>query len=154
MRILPLALAAGLALAAPAFADEATDLARQYAEMPAVQGMFDDVFSPEAMAQQFRAGLPADMTISDDQLARVGGILSGMLDKLRPQLTEIMISSMASQFSPAEISALIDFYASEHGAAVMRKMQPYMQDVMAQFMPLMQAEQQQVLPQIIDIMKE
>ncbi len=152
--ILALALATPIALTAPAMAQDTTDLARQYAALPEVQLMFDDMFSPEALAQQFRLGIPPEFEISDEQLTKIGGVMGEMLTSLRPELTTMMTSGMAENFTAAELSALIGFYSSPEGASVMRKMQPFFQRVMAEFMPLMQQRQQEYLPALIAILEE
>jgi hypothetical protein len=154
MRLTALTLAATFAFATPLTAQSTLELARQYAEMPEVQVMFDDMFAPEVLAEQFRLGVPAEVEISEAQLEKIGVVMAEMMAQLRPGLTEIMIDGMAKAFTAEEITALIDFYGSEHGAAVMRKMQPYMQDVMAQFIPLINAEQQKILPELVAIIQE
>ncbi len=145
-----------LALTVPqtASAQGAATLARHYAEMPEVQLMLDDMFAPEMLAQQFRLGLPAEIELSDDQIARVGGVMAEMMASLRPELTRMMIDGMADTFTTGEIEALIAFYGSPEGASVMRKMQPYMEQVMASFMPMIQARQQEFLPALIAIIQE
>jgi len=52
------------------------------------------------------------------------------------------------------LQALIDFYGSEHGAAVMSKMQPFMASIMGKLQPEMQALQAQVGPKIVEILQE
>lgn len=148
------ALALAFALPHPASAQDTATLARQYAEMPEVQVMLDEMFAPEMMAQQFRLGLPAELEFSDDQIARVGGVMAEMMTSLRPELTRMVIDGMADNFTVGEIEALIAFYGSPEGVSVMRKMQPYMQQVMANFMPLIQARQQEFLPALIAIIQE
>ena len=64
-----------------------------------------------------------------------------------------MICGSAQTFSAAELQALIDFYGSEHGAAIMTKMQPFMAPVMGQLAPEMQALQAKVGPEIAQIMQ-
>ena len=153
MRLITLSLVASLLMPLPALADTKA-LAHEYANLPGVQQLFEDMFSSEALAAQFRLGVPAEIEISDEKLSRIGDVLSIEMNKLRPEMTDYMITSMADAFSEDELSALIEFYSSEHGASAMRKMQPYMADVMAQLMPRMGAMQQAVLPQIIEIMQE
>ena len=153
MRLTTLTLIAGLTMPLPALSDT-TELAHEYVNLPGVQQLFDDMFSPEALAAQFRLGVPPEIQLTDDKLSRIGDILSVEMNKLRPEMTNYMIASMADVFSEDELSALIAFYSSEHGASAMRKMQPYMADVMAQLVPRMGAMQQAVLPQIIELMQE
>lgn len=147
-----LALAFTLALAAaPLAAQDTRTLAEQYVRLPEVQAMWDDVFSPAGMAAQFRAGVPADIVLTPDQLERIGALLAARMGELRPELTELLIAGMTENFSQDELSALITFYQSEHGASVMSKMQPFMAHYTAQMMPKMQAVQEAVLPEILEI---
>ena len=80
--------------------------------------------------------------------------MSQAMNELRPRMEELMISSSAAVFSADELQALIDFYASEHGASVMTKMAPLMANVMGQMQPEMLALQQKVGPEIAKILQE
>ena len=122
-------------------------LAQEYANLPGVQGMMDEMSSPQAMAAQFGTQLPPNVQLSPEQQLQIGGILSGVMQELRPRMTELMISGSAETFTANELEALIAFYSSEHGASVMTKMQPFMLGVMAKIGPEMQQAQQAVLPQ-------
>lgn len=141
-------------LSTPALAQDVTELAQQYVDMPEVQNMITQMFSPEAMAAQTVASLPPGVTMTETQQARVGAVLSAAMTDLRPRLQEIMVSGSAEVFSAAEMQALIDFYGSEHGAAVMGKMSPFMANTMGALAPEMQEMQAKVMPQIIKIMQE
>ncbi len=153
MRLTTLSLVAALMLPLPALADTAT-LAQDYANLPAVQQMFDDMFSPEALAQQFKASVPPGTNVPEDKLSRIGALMSTEMNKLRPEMTRIMVSGMADVFTEEELSALIAFYSSEHGESAMRKMQPFMASIMGQLAPRMTEMQQATLPKIIAIMQE
>ncbi len=152
--LLAAALAAPMAFTAPALAEDTAALARQYAEIPDVQLMFDDLFSPAALAEQFRLGLPPGLEISEDQLKRVGDVMGEMMASLRPELTEKMIEGMAEHFTAGELKALIEFYSSPEGASVMRKMQPFYQNFMVEFLPVIQKRQQDYLPALVEILEE
>lgn len=152
--LLTLALAAPVAITTPAFAQDTAALAQQYADLPEVALMFDDMFSPDVLAQQFRLGVPAEFEISDDQLARIGDVMGEMMASIRPDLTTMMVDGMAKEFTAEELTALIGFYSSPEGASVMRKMQPFFQRVMAEFMPIIQQRQQEYLPALIAILEE
>jgi len=148
-------LAAALTLmTAPAFAQDTTELAGQYVNMPEVQTMISEMFSPTAMANQVEATLPPGMVISPDQKQRIGQLMSGEMIAVRPRMEELMISGSAATFTAAELTALIDFYSSEHGAAIMGKMQPFFTSVMNQLAPEMQAMQLRLAPQLIQILQE
>lgn len=150
-----LALAFALTLAtSPLAAQDLRALAAEYADLPEVQMMWDDVFSPTFLAQQFRLGVPPEIEIPEDKLARIGEVLAAQMELLRPELRDMMVSGMAAEFSAPELEALIAFYKSEHGASVMTKMQPFMANYTAQMMPRMQAMQEAVLPEIIAIVEE
>ena len=79
----------GAVLAAPAMAQDTRALAENYADLPAVQDMMDAMFSPEAMAVQFRAGLPPNAPITDAQVGEIAQLLSRELDTLRPRSSSV-----------------------------------------------------------------
>lgn len=141
-------------MTAPAFAQDTTALAEQYVNMPEVQTMISEMFSPEAIANQFEATLPPGMTVTEDQKARVGELMSAEMSAIRPRMQELMISGSAETFSAPELRALIDFYSSEHGAAIMTKMQPFFTSVMNKIAPEMQAMQARIAPELIKILQE
>ena len=140
-------------LTAPVFAEDTTALATQYVNMPEVQNMMSEMFSPTAMGNQVAASLPANMALSVDQKRQIGLVMSDAMNSLRPQMESLMISSSSELFSADELNALIDFYSSEHGASVMSKMTPFMATVMGQLQPEMQALQVKVGPQIAKILQ-
>ena len=142
-------------LAAPlqAQTDETTALAEEYVAMPEIQRMIDDMFSPESMAGQFKNGLPPNVQLSPEQETEIGEILSGVMVGLRPKVEDQMVVSSAKIFTAEELTALMEFYKSEHGASVMAKMQPYMQDTMSVMMPQINGAIQGVMPQIMEIMQ-
>ncbi len=141
-------------LTTPALAQDATELATQYVYMPEVQSMITDMFSPTTLANQVTSSLPPGMSITDNQKQRIGEVLSTAMNDLRPRMEQLMISGSAETFSTDELQALIDFYGSEHGAAIMTKMNPFMTSIMAELGPEMQALQAKVTPQIVEIMQE
>lgn len=146
-------LAAALCLSATlAHAQNTTDLAKEYIDMPEVQASISDMFSPENMAAQMMASMPPGAAFSDQQMAALGQLMSDEMNALRPQLETLMETTVAELFSAEEISALITFYSSEHGASVMQKMSPMMQMVMAGMAPDMQAMQLRIQPQIMEIL--
>ncbi|MEL7114857.1 MAG: DUF2059 domain-containing protein [Pseudomonadota bacterium] len=132
---------------------ESEALAADYVAMPEVQQMMDDMFSPGSMGAQFAAGLPNSVSLSDAQEAEVGVLLSEVMMDFRPRLETLMRDATAKFFTAEEISALIAFYKSEHGAAVMSKMQPMMTEVMGEMMPELQSRTQAVLPQLMQIIQ-
>lgn len=126
-------------LTTPVFAQDTTSLATQYVNMPEVQDMMTDMFSPTNMGNQIAASLPANVVLSEDKKRQIGLIMSEAMGDLRPKMEELMVSVSAKTFSADELIALIDFYSSEHGASVMTKMTPFMTNVMGQLQPEMQA---------------
>lgn len=132
--------AASFVLAAmPALAQDRNELAQSYVNLPEVQAMIDDMFSPNAMAVQFRSNLPAGVTFPDENIQRVAIVLSDAMNTLRPRMTELMIASTSRNLSAEEIEALIAFYSSEHGAAIMSKMPLIMEEVMTGLAPELRA---------------
>lgn len=145
--------AAMIALAGPVHAQSADSLAQDYISLPATQQMMDEMFSADAMAAQFAASIPPEVTLSDSQLQQVGSVMSDALTGLRPKLEEVMIRQSAKMFSAEELQAMIDFYSSPAGAGVMAKMQPFMQGVMIELGPDMMGMQQQIMPQLMTILQ-
>lgn len=139
-RTLSLALALALGLtpfAAPAQnAPEA--LVQEYAALPAVQEMMAAMFSPETSAAQLAATLPPGMDLSDDQLARIGAIMSAELTDFQPRMEELMIAGMVETFTAEEVQAMIDFYSSPVGASILLKTQPMFTAIMAEIAPEIQ----------------
>lgn len=142
------------AFATTALAEEARDLAETYVNLPQVQQMITDMFAPENMQRHVAASLPQSLAVTDAQMQRIGEIMSSMMNDLRPRMSDVMIESSAIVFAPDELSALIAFYSSEHGAAIMTKMQPFMAQVMAEMTPDIVALQQKLGPQIAAILQE
>lgn len=141
-------------LTLPAFAQDTTALAREYVELPAVQEMMKDMFSPEMLSTQFKATLPPHVSLTDDQIARIGTLMSGEMMALRPQMEKLMVTASAETFTAAELEAMIAFYTSEHGATIMKKMQPFMTSIMADLGPEMLSMQQRITPELIKIIQE
>jgi hypothetical protein len=135
-------------------AQDVRSLAEEYVAMPQVQQMMDELFAPQAMTAQFLSGLPAGVEVPADKAARIGQVLSDQLNNLRPDLERIMVEGSVRVFTAPELLALIEFYRSEHGASVMGKMQPFMQNVMGELAPRIQQTQQAILPEIIAIIEE
>lgn len=133
-------------------AETAAELAKTYVNMPEVQQMMTDMFSPQSMAAQVMASMPPGVTLSEAQQTAIGELMSDEMNTLRPKLEELMEATTAEVFSAEEIDALITFYSSEHGAAIISKMGPMMQQVMGGLAPDMQAMQTRITPKMIEIM--
>lgn len=142
-------LAALAAFPAAAQSPEALEAARRYAETPGVQNMITEMANPEMMAQSLIASLPANIQLTSEQSARIGKILADAFTSLRPEIEQVMINATARHFTLDEIAALTTFYQSEHGASIMAKMQPYMQDALTQLGPQLATVQAKVLPLIV-----
>lgn len=154
LRSLTAALALALAMTGPVHAQDTLKLAQDYVSMPGVQKMMTDMFSPAALLAQFENGLPGGVTLRDDQRERIATLLSDAMQQLRPLLTSQMVEGAAKNFTVDELKALIAFYGSEHGASVMTKMQPYMQDVMVNVGPELNRAMQKITPEISKIIQE
>lgn len=153
MKILTAATLTFLLSSTSLWAQTAQELAEQYVNMPEVQEMVDSMFSAESMAAQFAANLPPNMQVSEEQMQQVGAVLFESMSGLRPRVEELMILGSAKTFTTDELRALIDFYGSEHGAAIMIKMQPFMLSVMGELGPEMAQVQQDIAPKLIEILK-
>jgi hypothetical protein len=68
-------------------------------------------------------------------------------------MMQLMIEQSAANFTEDELRAMLDFYGSDRGAAIMRKTQPFFQAVMAGLAPRIQATQQTMVPQITAILQ-
>ncbi|MEJ2021246.1 MAG: DUF2059 domain-containing protein [Maritimibacter sp.] len=154
MRRLVLAAALAFTTALPAAADELENLVDQYVNLPSNQSMLDSMLSPEMMAQQIAMSMPPEANLSDDKIARLGDLMAGKMQELRPDMVEAMKTAMVAHFTTEELEALLEFYQKDAGASAMSKMQPYMADFTAQIMPKFSAMQQQMLPEIIAIIEE
>lgn len=117
------------------WAQSRIELAEQYSALPAVQQMMEDMFSPEASASQFKATLPPGFEISEDQLLRVGEVMSNVLKGLQPRMVELQNTAIADVFTEEEIRAMIEFHSTEIGASILVKTQPMFTAVMGQLTP-------------------
>lgn len=142
--------ATALCLALPAYADTATDnrearvaIAKDYVEATMkdmdIQDFIRQLWFPmiEQMAKNRQP-------MSPEQISQIEKLFS---DELTGPLTEVMLKQdevMADLMSLEELTALRDFYMSEHGRAVMEKMpqlaqiqQPMISAVLQKAMPVM-----------------
>ena len=129
------AVALVLLTASPAWAQSRAELAEQYSALPAVQQMMSEMFSPESSASQFKATLPPGFEITDDQLFRVGVVMSNVLKGLQPRMVELQNAAIAEVFTEEEIRAMIEFHSTEIGARILIKTQPMFTAVMGQLTP-------------------
>ena len=143
----------GAVLAAPAMAQDTRALAENYADLPAVQDMMDAMFSPEAMAVQFRAGLPPNAPITDAQVGEIAQLLSRELDTLRPRFSEVLVATTAEVMTAEELEAMIGFYSTDIGASVLRKTQTIMSVFTQQLGPEIAGLQQRILPEVAQILQ-
>lgn len=122
-------------MAFPVWAQSRLELAEQYSALPAVKQMMDEMFSPEASASQFKATLPPGFEITENQLLRVGVVMSDVLKGLQPRMVELQNSAIAEVFTEEEIRAMIDFHSTDVGAQILIKTQPMFTAVMGQLTP-------------------
>lgn len=109
--------------ALPALTQDTEELATKYVALSAVQEMIAERVSPEALATQFLMELPLGRDITEDQFNKVGDLMSAEAEDLKSKLAAMMIHNTASLLTAEELEALISFHSSEHGSAVMKKMQ-------------------------------
>lgn len=117
------------------WAQSRVELAEEYSALPAVEQMMSEMFSPEASAAQFKATLPPNFEINDDQLLRVGEIMSEVLKGLQPRMVKLQNAAIAEVFTEEEIRAMIDFHSTELGASILVKTQPMFTAVMSDLTP-------------------
>ena len=140
-----LLLAATLAFALPAQADEATDAATAFIESPVQQKLLDDMLSPEMLMTQFEA---MNVQIPPEQLDVILVIVTEELNAFRPEMEQAMIAGAAQAFTVDEINALTEFYSSPLGASAMGKMNPYMQATMSSMGQGLQAMQGNIMQRV------
>lgn len=143
-----------LALAGSGAAQDVEALARAYVGTPAVQEMMTEMMSPESFAGTIELGLPPGVALSAAQRAALGQVAAETMAGLRPELERTLVEASARHFTAAELQALVDFYGSEPGASVARKMQPFFQDAMIRLAPLTQAAMAASAPRIAEILRE
>lgn len=142
--------ATALCLCLPAYADTATDardarlaIAKEYVEATMqdmdIQDFIRQLWSP--MIQQMANNR---QPMSPEQISKIETLFS---EELTEPLTDVMLQQdkvMADLMTLEELTALRDFYMSEHGRAVMEKMpqlaqvqQPMISAVLQKAMPVM-----------------
>ncbi|MEP5729011.1 MAG: DUF2059 domain-containing protein [Sulfitobacter sp.] len=141
-------------LSLPVSAQDTNVLAQEYVNMPEVQNMITEMFSARSMGAQVKASLPPNVTIADEQEQKIGELMSAAMAEIRPKMQDLMVTSSAEIFTAPELEALIAFYQSEHGAAIMSKTQPMFARIMATLAPDMQALQTRVGPELLKILQE
>jgi hypothetical protein len=142
------ALAVLLAGPAPAQDADRQALAQEYVDLPAVTSMMDSMFDPDTIIAQIKTAQPALNKLPYDKLRKIADIVSAELDSVRPDLTEAMRDKAAEHFTSDDLEALIAFYGSPAGASVLAKTQPFMQDVMTEIAPVMQASMGRMMQQL------
>ncbi|MBU2983185.1 DUF2059 domain-containing protein [Lentibacter algarum] len=154
MKTLLKTLALLLLMTGTAQAQSRMELARQYVELPAVQQMMRDMFSPETMYLQMKASMPAAAKISNAKKRRIGNVMSQGMMQVLPTFNKVMIRESARAFTKAELKAMVTFYSSPEGASILRKSTGFMNKSLAKIAPQMQAVQKAVTPAIINILKD
>ena len=148
--------ALALCLALPAAAqDEDGDAARRaaaerYLETEGVQRMMDDMSSPQAVVAQLRAQFPQ---MPQDTVDEIAAIAADELSTLDPALERAIVEATVANFTLEEIEAMVDFYGSETGAAIMGKMQPYMSAVWSNVGPELRQVQADIARRIDALMQ-
>ena len=143
-----------LAFAGTAQAQSRIELARQYVQLPGVQKMMTEMFSPDTMYEQMKASIPPQAKISNSKKRRIGNVMSQAMMQLLPTLNKIMIRDAARVFTKAELKAMISFYSTPEGSAILAKTVTFSNRALGQLAPQMQQMQEAVAPAIIKIMKD
>lgn len=133
------ALAILLASSSASVAQDPNALAQDYMELPAVQAMLTDMFSPETMGTQFVESLPPGMNLSEEQVGAIGTILSEAMTEVRPDIETQMKAKSAEVFTAPEMQAMIEFYSSDLGASILQKTSTFMTATMAELNPRIMA---------------
>ncbi|MCR5858559.1 DUF2059 domain-containing protein [Mesorhizobium sp. J428] len=103
--------------------DELRNAAERYVKLDAVQDLLDFMLGP-GFLEPLMGALAGDK-LKPDLKSQMVAIGTEELAKIRPSVEAAMAEAAAEIFSVKEIEALIAFYSSEHGASVIRKMQPF-----------------------------
>ncbi len=143
-----------VAFAGTAQAQSRLELARQYVQLPGVQKMMVEMFSPETMYEQMKASIPPNAKISNSKKRRMGNVMSQAMMQLLPAFNKIMIKDAARVFTKAELKAMLAFYSTPEGSAILSKSVTFSNRALRQLAPQMQQMQQAVAPAIIKILKD
>ena len=170
----PILLAAALALAAPAAAQDAAETpapeapeatapatdepaaaepseearaaAERYVQSEAMQVMLDEMVSPDVMTEALTAQFGDE--IPQDVMSQIVAIATEEMQAIEPAMEEAMIEATAETFTVEEIEAQIEFYESEVGASILSKMQPFMSAFYEAAGPEMQTAQRRMMERL------
>ena len=148
-----------LLVAAPALADDppaSADSVHQLIALTQPQRMLEDTRA--RLDAAFDAGVkaklgdktltPRQQALLDEYRKRITALMGQTLDWSAMEPT--MIEAYTSTFSQKDIDAMIAFYRTDAGQAVINKMPALMQT----FMQRMQANMAKLLPQVEDLQRE
>ena len=125
--------------------------AERYIMSDGQQRMLDQILSPEVMSAQLAAQFPQ---IPAAQRGRLAAIASDEIKKVRPLMEKAMIDAAVATFTTSEIEALDAFYRTPEGAAVLTKMQPFMQRSFQAMGPAMQTMQRSIAGRVQEMLKQ
>ena len=156
MKRLFIAAAAAAVFSCPAYAGETREArlsaAQDYIEMTLLdidmQALIQQMWKP-LIAQVEASG----RTISEEQIQRVDTLYQSNLTEPMYDIMRQQDEIMADLFTLTEIEALRDFYASEEGRAVMRKLPMLLERQQPQIMSMVEAQMPEVLPQVLEILE-
>lgn len=145
-----LAISLVVAFALPGFADsreERLSVATEYVEatledmdMPAV---IKTMWIP--LVQQVES---TGQTLIPEQLNKIDALYQATFSEPMFEIMRAQIEVMAEILSLEEITALRDFYATEHGRSAMRKLPQMMERQQPMIMALVQEQVPEILPQL------
>lgn len=145
-----LAISLVVAFALPGFADsreERLSVATEYVEatledmdMPAV---IKTMWIP--LVQQVES---TGQTLIPEQLDEIDALYQATFSEPMFEIMRAQIEVMAEILSLEEITALRDFYATEHGRSAMRKLPQMMERQQPMIMALVQEQVPEILPQL------
>ncbi|MGB0960551.1 MAG: DUF2059 domain-containing protein [Halocynthiibacter sp.] len=136
------------------FAGEREDLAKEYVQLPAVQTLLMNVYSPDATSGIMQSMMPPGIQLSEDQLRRVGELMAKHFTPLIPHLETSMEKTAAEVFTVEELKAMIEFYSSSAGESILGKSNVLMQKSMAEMAPHMMGAVQKLQPEMVKILSE
>jgi hypothetical protein len=119
-------LASILFMVAPAAADEREALARQFAEQVGAAELASTMIASMTplLREQIHSNVPQ---LTDEQLDEVVGILTSEFRAAEGELTDLIVTLYATEFTEAELTAAIEFYQTDLGQMMLERMPSLME---------------------------
>lgn len=106
------------------------------------------------MYEQMKASIPPSAKISNAKKRRIGNVMSQGMMHLLPSFNKIMIRESARTFTKGELRAMITFYSTPEGSAILAKSTTLANRSLRSLAPQIEQVQKAVGPAIIKILKD